>query len=146
VQDVFADVWVYRQSLNHPINVKAYLLSSLRKRIARILERDRIFGKSASVDIIEFLPEFSIEHELIADEVTAVKVSKLNVLLNLLPTRQKEALYLKYHHGLDIDEIADALEVNYQSVSNLLYRAVLNLRKEWNEKIMLIIILFTTGF
>ena len=33
----------------------------------------------AFVDIVKFLPEFSVEHELIVHEATASKVSKLNV-------------------------------------------------------------------
>jgi hypothetical protein len=55
--------------------VKAYLLACVRKRITRSQERDRIFRLSSSIDTIEFLFDFSIEHELISDETTASKVS-----------------------------------------------------------------------
>lgn len=141
VQDVFTDVWIYRQTLNDSVVVKAYLLSSVRKRIARLQERDRIFSKTSSVDSIEFLFDFSIEHQLISDEATSDKVKFLNKLLNQLPARQKEALYLRYHQGLDLDQIAEMLEVNYQSASNLLHRALLSLRKDWKENIPLILLL-----
>ena len=70
---------VYRHSSKHSVNVKAYLLSGLRKIISRIQIRDRVFGKSASADIVEFLSECSFKHELIADEATAFKGVKLNV-------------------------------------------------------------------
>lgn len=141
VQDVFTDVWIYRQTLNDSVVVKAYLLSSVRKRIARLQERDRIFRKTSPVDSIEFLFDFSIEHQLISDEATSDKVKLLNNLLNQLPARQKEALYLRYHQGLDLDQIAEMLEVNYQSASNLLHRALLSLRKDWKENIPLILLL-----
>lgn len=131
VQDVFTDIWVYRQSLNDSVIVKAYLLSCVRKRIARLQERDHIFRQTTSTDSIKFLFDFSIEHQLILDEATASKVSQLNKLLNDLPARQKEALYLRYHQGLTVEQIADILHVNYQSANNLLHRALLNLRKEW---------------
>ncbi|HEX9152505.1 MAG TPA: sigma-70 family RNA polymerase sigma factor, partial [Flavobacterium sp.] len=131
VQDVFTDIWVYRQSLNDSIIVKAYLLSCVRKRIARLHERDHIFRQTTSTDSIKFLFEFSIEHQLILDEATTSKVTQLNKLLNDLPARQKEALYLRYHQGLTVEQIADILHVNYQSANNLLHRALLNLRKEW---------------
>ncbi|MDR7210686.1 DNA-directed RNA polymerase specialized sigma24 family protein [Flavobacterium piscis] len=65
VQDVFADVWLYRESLQEPNAVKAYLLSSVRKRIARLYERDHIFRKTTTTDSIEFLFDFSVEHELV---------------------------------------------------------------------------------
>ncbi len=143
VQDVFTDIWIYREKLSQSAVVKAYLLSSVRKRISRLQERDRIFRKTASIDAIEFLFDFSVEHHLIADETNADKVLNLNKLLNDLPARQKEALYLRYHQGLSVEEIADTLEVNYQSANNLLYRAVLNLRKDWKETILLFLSLTT---
>jgi RNA polymerase sigma factor (sigma-70 family) len=146
VQDVFTDVWVYRHSLNDSVVVKAYLLSSVRKRIARLQERDHIFRKTTSMDSIKFLFDFSIEHQLITDELTAEKVSHLNKLLNDLPARQKEALYLRYYQGLDVEEIADMLQVNYQSANNLLHRALLNLRKEWKDDISLFLILSASIF
>jgi RNA polymerase sigma factor (sigma-70 family) len=143
VQDVFADLWLYRHSLNEEVNVKAYLLSSVRNRIARLHERDHIFRNTASTDSIEFLFDFSIEHQLIIDENTADKVQQLNKHINLLPSRQKEALYLRYHEGLNVEQIADMLDVNYQSANNLLHRALLNLRKEWKTTMPLVVLLFT---
>ncbi|KFF04550.1 RNA polymerase sigma factor [Flavobacterium reichenbachii] len=141
VQDVFADVWVYRNSLQDNVVVKAYLLSSVRKRIARLFERDHIFRKTTSTEAIEFLFDFSIENELVEDEVTAERVLYLNKLLNDLPPRQKEALYLRYHQGLSVEQIAELLDVNYQSANNLLYRALLSLRKEWKGSIPLILLI-----
>jgi RNA polymerase sigma factor (sigma-70 family) len=131
VQDVFTDVWVYRTSLQDSVVVKAYLLSCVRKRMARLHERDHIFRKTMTTDSIEFLFDFSVEHELIHDELTAEKVFRLNSLLNDLPARQKEALYLRYHLGLTVEQIAEMLDVNYQSANNLLHRGLLSLRKDW---------------
>ncbi|MES2240877.1 MAG: sigma-70 family RNA polymerase sigma factor [Bacteroidota bacterium] len=141
VQDVFTDIWIYRSSLSSTVIVKAYLLSSVRKRIARLQERDRVFNKSKSMDALAFLFDFSIEHQLISDELTAGKVAQLNKMLNILPARQKEALYLRYHHGLNVDEIAEVLNVNYQSASNLVHRALVNIRKEWKGNIALLLLL-----
>lgn len=141
VQDVFTDVWIYRNSLSDTVVVKAYLLSSVRKRIVRLQQRDKVFNKTTSVDAIAFLFDFSIEQQLISDEVTAGKVKHLNKVLNILPARQKEALYLRYHHGLNVDQIAEILNVNYQSANNLLHRALVNIRKEWNGTLTLLIML-----
>ncbi|MWB93961.1 sigma-70 family RNA polymerase sigma factor [Flavobacterium sp. GA093] len=145
VQDVFTDVWLYRDSLQDSVVVKAYLLSSVRKRIARLFQRDHIFRKTASTDAIEFLFDFSIEHTLIDDETTAERVLHLNKLLNDLPPRQKEALYLRYHQGLAIEQIAEMLEVNYQSANNLLHRGLLSLRKEFQGNLFSALALFS-GF
>ncbi len=143
VQDVFTDIWVYRNSLSDTVVVKAYLLSSVRKRIVRLQERDRVFNKSKSVDAIAFLFDFSVEQQLISDELTEGKVKQLNKVLNVLPARQKEALYLRYHHSLGVDEIAAILNVNYQSANNLLHRALVNIRKEWKGTFTLLIVFLT---
>lgn len=146
VQDVFADVWLYRESLQEPTVVKAYLLSSVRKRIARLYERDHIFKKITTTDSIEFLFDFSVEHELINDEATAERVLHLNKLLNDLPPRQKEALFLRYNQGLTVEQIAEMLDVNYQSASNLLHRGLLTLRKEWKGSFSIIALLSSSVF
>jgi RNA polymerase sigma factor (sigma-70 family) len=146
VQDVFTDVWVYRNSLSDSVVVKAYLLRSVRKRITRLNERDHIFRKSSSMESVAFLFDFSVEHQLITDETKADKVLNLNKFLNNLPARQKEALYLRYHQGLSVEQIADMLEVNYQSANNLLYRALLSLRKDWKENISIVTLLSSALF
>lgn len=146
VQDVFTDIWVYRNSLNDNVVVKAYLLSSVRKRIARLQERDHIFRKTTTVDLIPFSFDFTIEEKLIADETTTIKVSQLNQLINHLPARQKEALYLRYHQGLTVEQIAELLNVNYQSANNLIHRALLNIRKNWKVNMSLLFLLLAQVF
>ncbi|MEG1023477.1 MAG: sigma-70 family RNA polymerase sigma factor [Flavobacterium sp.] len=147
VQDVFTDIWLYRNSLQGSVVVKAYLLSSVRKRIARLYERDHIFRKTASTDAVEFLLEFAVDNELLDDDyATKEKVVHLNKLLNELPPRQKEALYLRYHQGLSVEQIAEMLDINYQSANNLLHRALLTLRKEWKGSLTIITMLFSSTF
>jgi RNA polymerase sigma factor (sigma-70 family) len=73
-------------------------------------------------------------------------VSHLNHLINDLPSRQKEALYLRYTQELTVDQIADTLDINYQSANNLLHRALLSLRKEWKGNILFILVLFLFSF
>jgi RNA polymerase sigma factor (sigma-70 family) len=144
VQDVFTDIWVYRESLSPNVIIKAYLLSSVRKRIARLYQRDPFFKKISNIETTEFLFDFSIEQQLIDDEITAEKVLKLNILINNLPSRQKEALYLRYHQQLTVDQIAEIMSVNYQSASNILFRGIQNLRKDWKENISIILILYSS--
>lgn len=138
IQDVFTDIWIYRNSLSDTVVVKAYLLSCVRKRIVRLQQRDKVFKKTTSVDAIDFLFDFSVEQKLISDELTTGKVLQLNTALNALPARQKEALYLRYHHGMNVDQVAVILNVNYQSASNLLHRGLINIRKEWKGNLILL--------
>lgn len=141
VQDVFADLWIYKNKLSDVTQAKPYLLASLRKRIIRTQERDYIFRKSNPLDAVTFLFELSIEDHFITEETSTSKIVYLNKLLNELPSRQKEALYLRFNQELSVSQIALLLEVNYQSANNLLHRALLSLRKEWNGKNILLLLI-----
>ena len=143
VQDVFVDIWTYRFKLNEAIVVKAYLLSSVRKRIARLHHREHIFSNIKNVDSLEFLFDFSIEDRLIADEITAKKVEQLNKSINQLSDRQKEAIYLRYHQGLSVEQVAEVLNLNYQSTKNLLHRAILQLRKDFPISVLFLLLNFS---
>ena len=140
VQDVFVDIWSYRHKLNEAIVVKAYLLSSVRKRIARLHHREHIFSNIKHIDSLEFLFDFSIEDRLIADETTAKKVEQLNKSINQLSDRQKEAIYLRYHQGLTVEQVAEVLNLNYQSTKNLLHRAILQLRKDFPISVLFLLL------
>lgn len=140
IQDVFVDIWNYRNTLNEARVVKAYLLSSVRKRIVRLHERNHIFSNTINIDSIDFLYEYSIEDRLIADETMVKSVKKINQLINSLPARQSEALYLRYHQGLTVDQVSEVLNINYQSTKNLLHRAILQLRKEFPLTVLITIL------
>jgi RNA polymerase sigma factor (sigma-70 family) len=143
VQEVFIEIWLYRENLAKPNSVKAYLLSSVRNRIARRLERERIFKNNAELEKVDFGINFTVLDEMISDEETKSQVLMLNKLINQLPERQKEALYLKFHQDLDVHQIADILDINSQSASNLIHRAVKHLRTIWVGEFPSIAILFS---
>ena len=146
VQDVFVDIWTYRYKLNEAIVVKAYLLSSVRKRIARLYHREHIFSNIKNIDSLEFLFDFSIEDRLIAEETTTKKVEQLNKSINQLSDRQKEAIYLRYHQGLSVEQVAEVLNLNYQSTKNLLHRAILQLRKDFPISALLLLLNFSPNY
>ncbi len=143
VQEVFIEIWIYRKNLAVPSSVKAYLLSSIRKRIARRLERDHIFRHTREFADLEFSVNFNVLDEMITDEEARSQVYQLNKLLNQLPERQKEALYLRYHQELEIEQIAELMQINPQSVSNLLHRAIKHLKTLTGEFPYLLLLLIS---
>ncbi len=138
VQDVFADLWIYRLNLSQGAVVKAYLLSSVRKRIARLHQREHIFFKTKEIDTLDFLFEFSVEDQMIADDELKSCIEKLNAHVNRLPARQREAIYLRYHQGLSVDQVGEILGINYQSTKNLLFRAIQQIRKDFPIPLLLL--------
>lgn len=134
VQEVFVEIWSRRQNISQPDSVRAYLFSSVRRRILRESVRQKINGEEEIINIENDLKfaEFSHELVIIEQENTQETIQKVAVLLNLLPKRQREVIYLRFYQNLERDEIAQIMSVNSQSVSNLLQAAFKTIRENWS--------------
>ena len=129
VQELFISIWNNRTNLSEVNEVKFYLFRSLKNRILRQLERD-IFDKSEDIDVyLDFLNSISEEQKKIDSEQFDANLETLQRAIAHLPIRQQEVINLKYYHDFTLDEIAKLMDVNKQSVSNLLFRSYAILRK-----------------
>jgi RNA polymerase sigma factor (sigma-70 family) len=140
VQDVFISIWTHRDTILTPSSIHAYLLSSVRRRIFREKVRQRI-EDNPSLSNIENEPElldFSPEWLLIEKESLNEMAQKVSELLNKLPKRQREVLYLRFYQNLERTEIGDIMGINDQSVSNHLQAAFKNFKENWHILIILI--------
>ncbi|QHV96605.1 sigma-70 family RNA polymerase sigma factor [Spirosoma endbachense] len=132
VQDVLVDLWLRRTQTQPILSIRTYLFSSVRHSVCRRARQNQRFGSLTSdVEDMPFTITFSVEETWIADEIDRERLHQLNLLMNQLPPRQKEIIYLRYYQGLEKDQIASILDINYQSVSNLLHRALTNLRGQF---------------
>lgn len=127
IQDVFVNLWQKRNQLPEVKNIKAYLLKSLRNRILRILETRNLNGNGEQP---HQAVQDSYENHLIQEELTKENLRKLHQSIQKLPTRQKEVINLRYYQNLTTEEIAEVLNINYQSVSNLLYKGIKTLKQQ----------------
>lgn len=75
-----------------------------------------------------FEPEYSIEKAIIHAEQEAETNRKVLRSLNNLPSKQKEALYLRFNEALAYSEIATLLEISIESVRKQVYRALKSIR------------------
>lgn len=66
--------------------------------------------------------QFTKEELITNQETKSFKNKNIEILLNKLPKRQKEAIYLKYYCELKTVEIAKIMNINYQSVVNTLHK------------------------
>lgn len=128
IQDVFVKLWNKRSTLPLVKNVRVYLLKSLRNRLFRILEKHGKFEKEISEDLGS-TP--SKETSIILQELKKEQLLKLHFHLQNLPTRQREVIHLKFFQNLKTSEIAELLDINYQSVSNIIHRGLLTLKAKF---------------
>ena len=138
VQELFISIWNNRTNLSEVNEVKFYLFRSLKNRILRQLEKD-IFDKSEDVDVyLDLLISISEEQKKIDSEQLNTNLDTLQRAIAHLPLRQQEVINLKYYHDFTLDEIAKLMDVNKQSVSNLLFRSYAILRKHLKNLTILI--------
>ena len=128
VQELFVTLWNRRERLGDVSQVKAYLFRSLRRLIHR--HGSSRTAKAAHPIDDSVLLTFSPEDFLIRQEDASYQQETLAEVLNRLPPRQREAIYLKYYEDLSYSQIAEVLRINYQSAVNLVYQAFQQLRQQ----------------
>lgn len=135
IQDLFLHVWERRESLNADIPPKPYLMASLRRMMNRSPLKSPLVPESLPA-MYPPLPriEFSVEKNFIQRESARVLSQRLKTLLDELPLRQKEVIYLKFYQNLDRAQIALVMDIAPQTVSNLLQMALKKLRKYWEKE------------
>jgi RNA polymerase sigma factor (sigma-70 family) len=138
IQELFVEIWNKRAVITQPTSVKWYLSVALRNRIFR--EQTK-WNKAETLeeDEYDFLLEFSIESKLIAFAEDMELAQKIRQIIETLPPRQREILFLRYYQNLEYDQIADLMNISKQSVHNLLQKAYNSIRSEWTIFISLLV-------
>ncbi|WP_128548758.1 RNA polymerase sigma factor [Larkinella soli] len=132
IQDLFVELWIYHRNMAQTEFVRVYLFKSLRRKVFRNAAGE---GSREPLDeeaVDHFLISENAEDELIQTELSAYQRSRLHALLRTLSNRQREAIHLKFFAALSNEKIAEVMGLNYQSVANLLHRAVNRLREGWH--------------
>ncbi len=104
------------------------------------LERkERIFKPLSDInDLIFEANDLEILEEL---ENAKSRQDRLKILITQLPTRQQEAIKLRFIENMDYNQIGNILDVNTQSAKNLVSRAIEKLRG-WIVLPLLIFLIF----
>jgi len=132
IQDLFADVWERRDKMVSVDNFKAYLIISLRRELVRRITRIRKESSSEALATLQF--SFSPEDFLISDEENRNHTRLLSRSMEGLTERQREVILLRFFHSLEFSEISQVLDMNIQSVRNLLFRSLEKIRKDMADQ------------
>ncbi len=130
IQEVFFQIWKYRNKLTVPDSVRAYLFISLRRELLNKKKagqrRDQV---SNNYYIEEFDTLFSYHNWEEILELKEEESKKLKSAIKNLTPRQREVIYLKYYEGLSTEELSQMLNLRAQSIYNLVFDAINNLRE-----------------
>lgn len=130
IQDLFLELWDRRAFVSDVIFVKTYLLTALRHKLTKERRRQ---PQSSTDDLVpaEIPFDVSVEQQLIHDEIQTEQARELHRLMATLSKRQQEVLYLRFFQNLDNQAIAQIMDLERQSVANLLHRTLKELRENW---------------
>ncbi|MEL6194681.1 MAG: sigma-70 family RNA polymerase sigma factor [Bacteroidota bacterium] len=129
LQDLFIELWNKRTGLGSTKNIRPYLMVSLRRKLIKKIKKYQLHQADLEPDTYDFQVDLDIEQLMIQDEHSAEQLNRIKSAFAALSDRQKEAIFLKYYQDMDYEEIGEAMNINYQSVRNLVFRAVKSLRE-----------------
>ena len=134
VHDLFVRLWTTRMRLGDPVSVKNYLYKALRSTLFRKIQS---LSKFVELDNeggfeVNFIPDASFRQE--EQELRKQVIA----LVNTLPPRQQEIIFLRFYEGMSYEEIAVIMDINMSSTYKLLYKALDNLQKVSDKRFLTI--------
>jgi RNA polymerase sigma factor (sigma-70 family) len=127
IQDVFIKIYNKRTELDAVMNFKSYLFISLKNKLCDE-SRKRVHLSNVAVDELDIACGDTVENDYIEFEKNSLNNAYVNDMLNKLSPRQRKAIELYYLDEKKYEDICDILNMNYQSVRNLIHRGITKLR------------------
>lgn len=131
IQEMFVLLWERRETIGDVKNVKPYLLVMLRNELVHASKKNQFSTIELGVKLEPFT--LTAEDFIIDQENSKELTQNLVCSLNTLTERQREIIMLRFYHNLGFSELAEVLEMNVQSVRNLLFRALAKIRKDLED-------------
>lgn len=130
IQEIFIRIWEKRTTITIQY-VSIYLFKSLRNQLVQEFRRSKPVQSSLNSPEVSELSDWqTIETQIEQGEADSESQLKVRQAINTLPKRQQEVVFLKFYNGLENDQIAELMEINRQSVANLLYKALSALKSQ----------------
>lgn len=141
LHDVFIKIHRNRKKLSQVDNIRLYLLKAMKNYLFDVFDKKKELFHNDTIEPV-FSPEYTIEDKIIRQEELHYQSRKIRQMLESLTPRQKEVLYYRYMKNLTYDEIGEIMQMNYQSILNLIQRSIKKLRETFAEsKVYLSIII-----
>lgn len=140
IQDLFIKLLSQRSKLPLIENPRFYLFKALKNLIINALSRNNRFVY-LDPNELPFYAEYTLDKQPSDNSFDDDLKDKFLSVIKTLTPRQKEAIYLRYQEGMTYDEIAQTLDIKYQSIRNLIHRALEKIRSEMDLKVFLLIFL-----
>ena len=127
IHDVFIKIYNKRDDLKNVLDFKSYLFVSLKNKIFDEMRKKSRINKN-SLDDYEPAATEHVEKDYLTKEKEILINYKVTSLLGSLSQRQREAVTLYYIEEKKYEDICQIMNINYQSLRNLICRSLTKLR------------------
>ncbi len=127
IQDLFLSLYNRETPFNQQQPLKFFLLTALRNKLMDSFKKNTKDVFTDSFDEAIAGPDDSSLDQIIQIETQNEASRKMKLAMSQLSERQREALHLRYFEELSPQQIADIMQLNYQSVLNLIQRGLYRL-------------------
>lgn len=142
IHDIFVDIYQHRKNLEKVDNLRFYFMAAFRNRLFNLLKKEsRTFEIDDRNEHLINEEVKDIQELWIENETQSEKELLINNLFSELNQHQREALYHRFVVGLSCEEVANIMNINYQSAKNLICRAIKKLRTVRSITYFIIILL-----
>ncbi|SKB77816.1 RNA polymerase sigma-70 factor, ECF subfamily [Sphingobacterium nematocida] len=134
VDQVFSSIWEKIPNLDRVENVQSYLLTFLKRKILRLLEKQtKINTALQHLKAEEDWTEMPYDEFIIRVQTNEIVQLRLKEALEKLTFRQKQMIHLKFFEGYTYEKIAETTHMTVKTAYNTLYDALKILRQELSE-------------
>jgi RNA polymerase sigma factor (sigma-70 family) len=127
IQEVFIKIYNKRLELDTVANFKSYIIISLKNKLCDE-SRKRVNLSDVAVEDLDVVSNDNIEKDYIANEKEMLDGVFVSKMLDQLSPRQRKAIILYYIEEKKYEDICAIMNMNYQSVRNLIHRGISKLR------------------
>ena len=127
IHDIFVKLYTKKDELGTIDNLRSYLFISLKNKLCDELRR-RMYMSDTAVEEVSISTPTDVEDDYMEEEQRKNEFSLVRRLLDQLSPRQREALTLYYIEEKKYEDICEIMNMNYQSVRNLMHRGLTKLR------------------
>lgn len=127
IQEVFIKIYNKRHELDKVANFRSYIIISLKNKLCDE-SRKRVNLSDVSVEELEIVSNDNVEKDYIALESELQDNIFIAKMLDKLSPRQRKAIVLYYIEEKKYEDICQIMNMNYQSVRNLIHRGLSKLR------------------
>ena len=130
IHDVFVKMALEDNALSNVMNIKYYLLKSLKNRLLDIYKSDR---KKISLDKINIDNELQFNIDVNVEDLIIEEEDRIDIKQNI-------EIYLRYVQEYSYEQISELLEISVHGCRKLMSRAISTLREKFIYLMTILII------